>query len=92
MGSVEEALGLVRNLLLDVLALALGVFVAIEGWARGALAQAGVPRDVGNVALIVLAVALLLLALRLFAGVLRVLLLVFLALLVVHLLLGTAHA
>lgn len=92
MRSVEQAFALVRSLFLDVVALVLGVFVAVEGWARGALAQAGVPRDVSNVVLILLAVLLFILALRIFGGLIRVLLVVFLALLLFHLLLSATGA
>jgi len=48
----------------DLFALILGVFVFIEGWARGVLAQAGVPRDLANVVLIALAIALFILVAR----------------------------
>jgi len=92
MEAVDKAFGVVKTLLLDVIALILGVFVAVEAWARVTLAQAGVPRDLTNVVLIALAIALFLFALRVFGGIIRVLLVLFLMLLVVHLLLGTAHA
>ena len=91
MDSVDKAFGLVKSLLLDLFALILGVFVFIEGWARGVLAQAGVPRDLANVVLIALAIALFILVARIFGGLIRVLLVVFLALLLIHLLLGTAQ-
>ncbi len=91
MDSVDKAFRLVKSLLLDLFALILGVFVFIEGWARGVLAQAGVPRDLANVVLIALAIALFILVARIFGGLIRVLLVVFLALLLIHLLLGTAQ-
>ncbi len=91
MDSVDKAFGLVKSLLLDLLALILAAFVFIEGWARGALAQAGVPRDLANVVLIALAIALFIMVARIFGGLIRVLLVVFLALLLIHLLLGTAQ-
>lgn len=90
MKSVDDAIRLVKSLLLDLLALIIGVFVTIESWARGTLAQAGVPRAQTNLVLIALAIALFILVARIFGGLIRVLLVLFLALLLVHLLLGAS--
>ncbi len=89
MRPLDNVLGLLKTLLLDLLAFILGAFVIVETWARTVLIRAGLPREFINVILIALALVLLAAVVRLFGGLFRLLLLVFLVLLVTHILLGS---
>ena len=89
MDFVNEALHTIGTWLELLIGLLLGVFGVIEGFIRSILVQAGVPPNLQQIILIVVAVLLIIAILRVFGGVIRFLLVLFLILLVLHVLIPT---
>ena len=89
MDLVNEALHTLGTWLEILIGLLLGVFGVIEGFVHSILIRAGVPENLQQIILIVVAVLLILSILRVFGGILRFLLVLFLILLVLHVLIPT---
>jgi hypothetical protein len=86
MDLVNEALHTVGTWLELLIGVLIGVFDVIEGFFRSILMQLGVPENLQQIILLVIAVVLILAILRLFGGIIRWLLVLFLILLVIHVL------
>lgn len=89
MDVVNQALHTLGIWLETLIGLLLGVFVVIEGFFRSLLVHAGVPENLQQILLLVVAVLLIIGILRIFGGLLRFLLIVFLILLALHILVPT---
>ena len=89
MDLVNEALHTVETWLELLIGVLLGVFGVIEGFIRSILVQAGIPANLQQIIMLVVAVLLIIAILRLFGGVLRFLLVLFLILLALHVLVPT---
>jgi hypothetical protein len=89
MDFVNGALHTVETWLELLIGVLLGVFGVIEGFIRSILVQAGIPANLQQIIMLVVAVLLIIAILRLFGGVLRFLLVLFLILLALHVLVPT---
>jgi hypothetical protein len=89
MDLVNQALHTVGTWLELLIGVLLGVFGVIEGFVHSILVQAGVPENLQQIVLIVVAVVLIVAIFRLFGGLIRFLLVLFLILLLLHVLVPT---
>lgn len=83
---INQALHLAATWLELLIGLLLGVFGVIEEFVRTLLVQIGVPANLQQIVLLVVAVVLVVIILRVFGGLLRLLLGLFLILLILHVL------
>ena len=86
MDVVNQALHIVGEWIVLAVGVLSGVFVVIETFFRSLLNQAGVPANVQQVALVLMAVVFIVAALRLFGGLFGWLLTLFFVLLALHVL------
>jgi hypothetical protein len=86
MDLVNQALHTVGTWLELLIGVLLGVFGVIEEFVHSVLLRAGVPENLQQIVLVVVAVVLIIAILRWFGGLIRFLLALFLILLVVHVL------
>lgn len=86
MDIVNQALHTVGTWLTVLIGLLFGVYEVIETFIRGVLNQLGVPGNVQQIVILVVAIVFIVAVLRLFGGVLRWLLILFFILLALHVL------
>ena len=87
MNQTGDALGTVEHWIAAIIAFFATIFGVIEGALRELLNQLGVPGNIQQIVILVVAIVFIVAVLRFFGGFFRILLALFLILLVLHILL-----